>query len=80
MTKVVWLLILVHNADTGVLLHRYEEQMPSFSVSNDPIEDCRKEGVRLAHKLTAHYRAKGFSNAFTNVDCEWRYGRPINPA
>ncbi|MGH6792916.1 MAG: hypothetical protein ACRECF_09290 [Methyloceanibacter sp.] len=79
-TSVVFLVLLAYDADTGTLLHKLEKQMPDFSFSGDRIEDCRKQGLRLARDLSALYRANGHPNATTNVDCEWRRGKPYNPA
>ena len=79
MLKVVILILTVYNADTGDMLYRKQEQMPSFSVSGDRIEDCRKEGVLRAYLLAQKYRRQ-FSNATANVDCEWHDAPPSEPA
>jgi hypothetical protein len=50
--------------------------MPSFVNS---IENCRKEGVNKAQRLAAEY-LKTYPAASANVDCEWRRGRPTDPA
>lgn len=79
-TAVVWLVLTVADGDTGEYLYRYETQMDWFSVSGDRIEDCRIHGVTLGKRLANLYREKGHPNAFANVDCEWRPGKPQNPA
>lgn len=80
---VVLLTILTHDVDTGTLLFEYKERI-EFSVSGDKIEDCRKRGIEMAHKLSDAARSgaplkwkgkvifdKVYPNASTNVDCEW---------
>lgn len=80
LTAYVVMHLMVWDADTGVLLHDSGEIVSeeSFPVSGSKIEDCRLVGVPLAKLLTERWRERGYANAFTNVDCEWRrrYGDP----
>lgn len=74
--KVVMLFVAVYDCDTGALLFESARQMPDFSVSGDPVEDCRREGVNQARVLTARYRVT-YPNSSTNVVCTWERGRPL---
>jgi len=76
MIKVLFVVISVWDANTGKVLREMEEQQASYVT----IEACRRAAVQRAHGLTAHYLAHGYANAFTNVDCEWRNGFPMDPA
>lgn len=78
--SVVWLVITCVDADTGDRLWKLEEQRSDFSVSGNRIEDCRQDGITRAKRVTEYFRAHGHPNATTNVDCEWRPGKPSNPA
>ena len=75
--KVVMMYIIVSNCNTGEILFKYTKQMPEFSISGDKIEDCRKEGVAKANKLTEYYKKeKQVDNVSTNVNCKWEEKEP----
>ncbi len=65
---IVVLYLTTWDADTGVKLAYSRIE---FTVGGNPIEACRRSGLRWAHKLTKQYRAEGYPNSFTNVDCQW---------
>ena len=78
MIKVVVLTLTVWNTSNGDKLYEYIHDWDRFDVSGNRIEECRRYGVRAAHKLTEMYRLRGF-DASTNVDCHW-VSRPGAPA
>ena len=74
---IVVLHLVVHDANTGLLLYEASRAMPSYANS---IETCRKTGIDKARRLASEYR-KTYPNASANVDCEWRRGgAPSDPA
>ena len=73
---VVVLHLIVWDANKGVMLEEFKRQMPSYAYP----DLCLSATLSEAKRLTAKWRSKGFSNAFTNVDCEWRRGQPMDPA
>ena len=73
MGLIVVLYLTTWNATTGDLLSesRYEIGSPSVGIPY-AMEECRKTGVVMAHRLTARYVAEHpASNITTNVDCQW---------
>jgi hypothetical protein len=76
---IVVLHLSVFNCDTGTLLYATSHRMPEFSINGNSMEDCRKQGVRRAHKLTEYFRAT-HPNVTTNVDCNWEWPAPAAPA
>ena len=72
MIRVVVLLLSVYDTSTGTLL--LEENGRQFQYSpllhNNPIEQCRKAGVKRAHELTEWFKPQ-YPYASTNVDCHW---------
>ena len=68
--KVIVLILSVFDSASGTLLYEKVEQMPTFSIRNDRIEDCRVEGIRRAKKLVTRYRVT-YPYAFANVNCKW---------
>ena len=62
--------LVVHDANTGMLLYEAERAMPSYS---NTIDACRKTGVEKVKRLASEYR-NTYSAASANVDCEWRRG------
>jgi hypothetical protein len=73
LTAIVVLHLLVYDTETGAVLYARTRAMPSF------VKNCRKEGVNKAQRLAAEY-LKTYPAASANVDCEWRRGRPTDPA
>lgn len=67
---VVVLHFIVWDADTGKQLWSMDQTLVPGTLS-DPIETCRSAGVAFAKRSTARFRAQGYPNAFTNVDCQW---------
>ena len=68
--------LIVWDADTGNMLYETERPMWKRDMQEDLIERCRLMGLNRAYKLVFFWRAKGYSNAFANVDCEWHRGSP----
>ena len=76
-TAIVVLHLMVHDANTGILLYEAVRVMPSYATS---IAACRATGVEKAQRLATKYR-ETYPNASANVDCEWRRGgTPTDPA
>ena len=77
LAAIVVLHLVVHDANTGVLLYEAERAMPSYA---NTIDACRKTGVEKAKRLATKYR-NTYPAASANVDCEWRRGvAPGDPA
>ena len=76
LAAIVVLHLVVHDANTGMLLYEAEREMPSYAT----IDACRKTSVEKARRLASEYR-KTYPAASANVDCEWRRGvAPGDPA
>jgi hypothetical protein len=73
MIKVVVLVLTTWNTWTGEKLYELKMDWDRFSVN--AIEECRRYGVREAHRLSEKYGV----HASTNVDCHWEK-RPGVPA
>ena len=73
---VVVLHLTFWDADAGVQLgseytKEYRHMVGAF-IQRNLIEECRKDGIRLAHEGAERWRGKGHKpNAFANVDCQW---------
>jgi hypothetical protein len=78
MIKVMVLILTTWNTSNGDKLYEATRVFDGFAVTGNRIEECRRFGVREAHKLSEKYNAEGFS-ASTNVDCHWEQ-RPGAPA
>ena len=77
LAAIVVLHLVVHDANTGMLLYETERAMPSYA---NTIDACRKTGVAKAKRLASEYR-NTYPAVSTNVDCEWRRGvAPGDPA
>ena len=75
MVKVVVLVLTTWNTWTGEKLYEYRADWDRFNVTGNPIEECRRWGVREAHRLSEKFG----EHASTNVDCRWEQ-RPRAPA
>lgn len=72
MIKLVVLTITVWATNSGTMLYEEHDRTFQFSpiLRNNPIEECRKAGVKRAHELTERWG--GTDNWIsTNVDCHW---------
>jgi hypothetical protein len=76
--KVVILILTVWNTANGDKLFELSRAFDGFSISGNRVEECRRLGMREAHKLTDQYRSN-YPDASTNVDCHW-VTRPGVPA
>lgn len=73
---VVWLHLIVWNADNGTMLAEVERQMPSYIEHPD---SCLQATLPEAHRIVDLWRKK-YPNSFANIDCEFRRGMPSDPA
>jgi hypothetical protein len=78
MVKIVVLVLTVWNTATGDKLHEIRQGWDRFNVTGNPIEECRRYGVRMAYKASEFYQRQ-YPFASSNVDCHWE-DRPGDPA
>lgn len=70
MIKVVILVLTTWNTADGTKLFESRREFDGFAVTGNRIEECRRFGVREAHRLTDKYKA-AFPWASSNVNCFW---------
>jgi hypothetical protein len=76
-TAIVVLHSIVWDCSSGTMLVEFTSEMPDYATA---IDSCRRSGIERARGLTKEWKAKGYLDVSTNVDCHWELGAPSAPA